>query len=117
MKLQFPGAFPTTQDALQHMDIWKPHGDLPNLNATSTIWGASESGTQQWSCVTAFAHQDYAVAFDSRVKLVFDSQDEIKNVLFSHWAHFVHLIHLNGLLAAKGFIRDALEEVEILVCG
>ena len=116
MKLQFPGAFPTTQDDFQHMDIWKPHRDLPNLNATSTIWGANESGTQHWSCVTAFADQDYALAFDSSIKLVFESQDEIKNGLFSHWVVCVYFIYLNELFAAKGFIRDILAEVDILVC-
>ncbi|KAF2431038.1 hypothetical protein EJ08DRAFT_196741 [Tothia fuscella] len=103
MTLQFPGGLPCVDRKFQYMDIWKPHGSLPNA-LRCAIWGSFNNGQATWTSIVLVPNWSMAQALKCGVKLLATQEN-----LIVYWVDLMKYLYMIGLNDTRLSLRDAMK--------
>lgn len=101
--------------ALQ-MDMWKPHGDLPDDSCRAALWGSFASNTRSWSAIAVFANPAVARTLDQNLQSILSSYHLEMADIVLHWSQILRYIYAIGINDVRLSLRVAMKRLEILVC-
>ena len=116
MTLQFPGKLPDIPKGFLSMEVWQPHGTLPDMSSRMTMWGSfDDTATQSWCAGTVFADPLLANAIDSALLYTLRSDASSLREDILHWSTLLRLIYAIKINDVRSSLRKALRQVEVLV--
>jgi hypothetical protein len=113
--MRFPGALPDISTNFLHMNIWEPHGKLPDTSSRAALWGSYDNNERFWSANAVFANPAVTRTLDKNLLFTLDAYHAEMTEIVSHWSQLLRYIYAVGINDVRLTLRHTMKQLESLV--
>jgi hypothetical protein len=112
--MRFPGRLPDIRTKFLHMDMWRPHGNLPDTSSRAALWGSFDNA-RSWSAVAIFANPAMAKTLDENLLFTLRTYHSEMADIVLHCNQLLRYIYAIGINDVRLSLRNAMKQLDTLV--
>jgi hypothetical protein len=97
------------------MEMWRPHGNLPDMSSRAALWGSFDKKARSWSAIAVFANPVVAKTLDKNLLFTLKTYHSEMAEIVSHWNQLLRYIYAIGVNDVRLSLRNAMKQLETLV--